>query len=222
MDKIFAPIKGRILEYIDYKNITKESFYKESGVTASNFKGKGIESELGGDKIAKILSLYDDLNAEWLLTGNGDMIKKPNTKVIEALRNKVVDKEETRPRVPYSAAAGFLSVVMDGVTVNQCEQMPLIKAFACYDFTILAYGDSMLPEYHSGDELACLYIKNTSYVQWGRCHVLDTAQGIIVKRIFDSGEFIHCMSDNEDYKEFKIHKSEVYSISLVIGMLRRY
>ena len=54
----------------------------------------------------------------------------------------------------------------------------------------------MLPEYHSGDELACLYIKNTSFVQWGRCHVLDTAQGIIVKRIFDSGEFIRCVSDN--------------------------
>ena len=77
----------------------------------------------------------------------------------------------------------------------------------------------MLPEYHSGDELACLYIKNTSFVQWGCCHVLDTAQGIIVKWIFDSGEFIRCISDNEDYN---IHKSEVYSISLIIGMLRRY
>lgn len=222
MDKIFAPIKRRILEYVEYKNITKEYFYKESGVTASNFKGKGIESELGGDKIAKILSLYDDLNAEWLLTGNGDMVKKSEPKVIEDLKDTVVDKKDTRPRVPYSAPAGSLSVAMDGVTANQIEQMPLIKAFACYDFTILNYGDSMLPEYHSGDELACLYIKNASFIQWGRCHVLDTAQGIIVKRIFDSGEFIRCVSDNEYYNEFKIHKSEVYSISLIIGMLRRY
>lgn len=75
MDKIFSPIKKRVIEYVEYKGITKESFYNESGVSASNFKGKGAESELGGDKIAKILSLYDDLNAEWLLTGNGDMTK---------------------------------------------------------------------------------------------------------------------------------------------------
>jgi len=75
-DKIFASIKKRIIDYISIKGVTKESFYKESGLSASNFKGKGAESELGGEKIAKILSLYDDLSAEWLLTGKGKMLKE--------------------------------------------------------------------------------------------------------------------------------------------------
>lgn len=34
-----------------------------------------MESELGGDKIAKILSLYVDISPEWLLSGIGSMLK---------------------------------------------------------------------------------------------------------------------------------------------------
>ena len=138
------------------------------------------------------------------------------------LTTKPKEKEETRPRIPMDAAAGSLTVAADGITINDCEQIPIIRAFARYDFSIFARGDSMLPEYHSGDELACVYIKDTSFIQWGRIHVVDTAQGILVKRIFDGGDCIVCKSDNPDYPEFKVHKSEFYNVALVIGMLRRY
>lgn len=75
MDKIFSPIKGRILEYLDNVNISKEKFYHITGITASNFKGKGAESELGGDKIVKILSIFSDISPEWLILGEGSMLK---------------------------------------------------------------------------------------------------------------------------------------------------
>lgn len=78
----------------------------------------------------------------------------------------------------------------------------------------------MSPEFHSGDELSCLYVKPMSFIQWGRKHVLDTSQGGIVKRIFDDDEYILCKSENiELYKDFKIHKSEVYNLALVIGLI---
>jgi phage repressor protein C with HTH and peptisase S24 domain len=121
------------------------------------------------------------------------------------------------------AAAGSLTAAADGITIDDCEQLPVIKAFARYDFTIFARGDSMFPEYHSGDELACLYVKNTTFIQWGCCHVLDTVQGIVVKRIYDDGEYILCKSENSElFKDFRIHKTEVYNIALVIGLVRRY
>ncbi len=75
MDKIFTPIKGRFLKYLDYKGISKEKFFTSAGIASSNFKGSGAKSELGGDKLVKILSACDDLNAEWLITGKGKMLK---------------------------------------------------------------------------------------------------------------------------------------------------
>ena len=71
--KILSEIKRRIFEYLKIKGISKTSFYEASGIAASNFKGAGATSELGGDKIAKVLTLYEDLNADWLLTGRGNI-----------------------------------------------------------------------------------------------------------------------------------------------------
>ncbi len=34
----------------------------------------------------------------------------------------------------------------------------------------------MEPEFHSGDEIACRFIVEPSFIQWGRPHVLDTTQ----------------------------------------------
>lgn len=152
------------------------------------------------------------VSVEWFFTGKGDMKRKGDvTKYVE----------ETRPRIPYTAAAGAISIAMEGVTKSQCEQIPLVKAFPKYDFTIQVQGDSMTPAYNSGDEVACLFIKNSNFIQWGRVHVLDTAQGIVIKRIYDTDDAILCVSEfSEKYPEFKIPKSEIYSVSLVVGQLR--
>ncbi|MEG1539220.1 MAG: helix-turn-helix transcriptional regulator, partial [Muribaculaceae bacterium] len=66
------------------------------------------------------------------------------------------------------------------------------------------------------------YIQNTSFIQWGRSHILDTAQGIIVKYIYDNDDSIICKSENPRFADFNILKSEVYNIALVIGLIRRY
>jgi len=211
----------RLDKYMSYKGLNDNQVTVQAGLSVGSLGkqrkgGRGLSS----DSIAKLLQSYPELDALWLLTGQGTMLKGSTKEV--PIRQKEEIEEETRPRIPMDAAAGSLTVAADGITVNDCEQIPVIRAFAKYDFTIFARGDSMLPEYHSGDELACVYIKNTSFIQWGRIHVIDTAQGILVKRIFDGDDYIICKSDNTDYPEFKVHKSEFYNVALVIGMLRRY
>ena len=64
----------RIKEYHDYKKIKVAAFEKAAGMSNSSFRktllsGKGI----GSDKLEKILSIYPDLSAEWLLRGEGQM-----------------------------------------------------------------------------------------------------------------------------------------------------
>nr|WP_182021492.1 XRE family transcriptional regulator [Bacteroides intestinalis] len=129
-------------------------------------------------------------------------------------------KTETRPRIPYTAAAGSLTNAMNGITADQCEHIPRINIFPEYDFTIIIKGDSMEPKYEGGDEVACKRIDSTSFIQWGKVHVLDTAQGILIKRAYEDGEKIRCVSYNPEYPDFSIDKSEIYSMSLVVGLVR--
>lgn len=82
MEKI-SPIKANILQLIEFKGITKAEFCKKTGVPYSNFKGKSLESEIGGSMIAQILYTYPDISGDWLLTGNGDILKKKTTVPIE-------------------------------------------------------------------------------------------------------------------------------------------
>ena len=76
MDKILSSIKSRTLQYIDSQGLTKKSFFEKTGISASNFKGKGAKSELAGDKIVTILTIYKNINPYWLLLGEGSMLNE--------------------------------------------------------------------------------------------------------------------------------------------------
>lgn len=218
-------ILERILEIANNENITITALEKKIGASAGVLsRAIRNNTDIQAKWVQSIIENYPLYNANWLLTGEGSVLKTESTTHTLPLEiEKKEYREETRPRIPMDAAAGSLTCAADGIIIDDCEQLPVIKAFARYDFTIFARGDSMFPEYHSGDELACLYVKNTTFIQWGCCHVLDTVQGIVVKRIYDDGEYILCKSENSElFKDFRIHKTEVYNIALVIGLVRRY
>ena len=67
----------RILQYLEYKQISKYKFYKTTGLS-NGFLDKG--GNIGSDKCEIILSCYEDLNATWLITGKGEMLLNEETK----------------------------------------------------------------------------------------------------------------------------------------------
>lgn len=152
-----------------------------------------------------VCEAYPFISLEWLRDGVGDMLKP--------------DKVSTRPRVDLYATGGG-NEVLDGVTLAQCEQIPVVPLFPRYDFTMRITGESMLPYLHPGDEVACLQINEPTFLQWGRIHVLSTTQGIIIKKIFDADGGIRCVSFNPDYPDFIVPKQEIYSYNLVVGLIR--
>ncbi len=235
-----SQIKQKILLYLKEKGISEYCFYKESGVTRGVLKQNNGINE---DNIARFLAYATDVNPAWLLTGEGNMIKtKRPSNEIECHHNadkhdKIIDNKgniqiishdsiadvcATRPRIPFDAAAGALSGIVDSVSAYDCEQLPLIPTLPKYDFTIIARGDSMMPEFYSGDELACAFVSESTFIQWGRPHVLDTSQGVVVKRIFDADGSILCKSANPDYPDFKIPKQDINHLAIVVGLLRHY
>lgn len=200
--------KEKINQYLNIKGVSPT---KAEGML--NW-GKGAltkSSSMSTDKLEEFLLLFNDLSSEWLLRGKGEMIKS---------KANISSPLVTRPRIPYTAAAGAITNALDGIKENECEQIPVVPSFPDYDFTIIIKGDSMEPKYEGGDEVACKRVDHTSFIQWGKVHVLDTAQGIVIKRIYEDGDKIKCVSYNPEYPPFSIDKSEIYSINLVVGLLR--
>lgn len=70
-------MKDRLMQFINYKDISVQAF--ETNVNLSN----GAVSKMGDgtrrSTIDKISNAYPDLNTNWLLTGEGDMLKPIQT-----------------------------------------------------------------------------------------------------------------------------------------------
>ena len=199
---------AKSLELTDYRIYTDiEAITKNMIVKLRN----GDVEEVSTKILVPFCLAFPKVNANYILTGRGNMF----------LDEEHIDASvKTLPRIPYDAAAGSLTNAVDGVTSLQCEQAPVISAFPRYDFTIRVTGRSMEPMYFSGDEVACLRINESRFIQWGRVHVLDTAQGVIIKRIYENGDSIRCASFNPEYPDFNVPKDEIFSYNLVVGALR--
>lgn len=216
------PVKQRLADFIQSEGLSVRAFEKACGFPNGYIrKLKNAPTE---ERMATIKGTFPQLNRVWLLTGEGEMLTGRGA--VEPIapsgtRSAGPDADgETRPVIPYSAAAGILSGDVSGVTLSRCEQRPLVRQFPAYAFTIVARGDSMLPVIESGDELACRALPSGSFIEWGRVYVIDTAQGVLVKRLYDDGDALICRSYNPDYPDFTIPKADVRTICRVVGLIR--
>ena len=207
-------MKDFTARFVEVVESLGQNGYKLDGVgcitkqKVSNIK-KGL-TDVKTEVVADLCAAFPEVNANYILTGNGSMFQ-----------DKPLDVSiKTLPRIPYDAAAGSLTNAVEGVAESQCERVPVVAAFPRYDFTIRVTGRSMEPMYFSGDEVACLKINESRFIQWGRVHVLDTTQGVVIKRIYDNGDSIRCVSFNPEYSDFNVPKEDIFSYNLVVGALR--
>lgn len=92
MNKTLAPIKKRVNEFLDTINESRSDFQDKTGVTTVNLRAK--KSEFTGDKIAKILTVYPQLSAEWLLRNEGTMFRAIPEKEGEITVDKVISVKD--------------------------------------------------------------------------------------------------------------------------------
>lgn len=220
-------ILERLKEYIDYQGISVAAFERSIGMANASF-GKSLKNKgaIGTDKLEKILSIYSEISPVWLMTGEGNMLKTPNTPPInkrpaEPATYAPEGSQEGIPLIPLSAMAGAFTEDTQ-VMEYECERY-VIPAFKGADFLIQVKGDSMQPTYYSGDLVACQRIPlGDLFFQWNKTYVLDTAQGPLIKRIRQGSDNDHILivSDNPAYAPFELSRAQFHGVALVRGLVR--
>ncbi len=216
-------ILERIKDFIDTKGISVSAFERSIGMSNASF-GKSLKNggAIGTDKLENILNTYPEINPNWLITGNGSMLKSDEQPLPEL--KKMNSRHKGLPLIPMEAIAGFPAIDNDGVSFDDCQHysIPEFEAKGA-NFLIRVSGDSMMPLYCNGDIIACRKIAEIHFFQWGGVYVLDTSQGVLVKYIEECGkndDCILCVSENSRYKPFPLPKSDIRSLSTIVGLLR--
>ncbi len=68
--------KERLLYYLDKKGVNKSAFFKSVGLSRTNFTGANLTKSLSSDALVKVLTHCPDLSAEWLMRGEGNMLRQ--------------------------------------------------------------------------------------------------------------------------------------------------
>ena len=127
------------------------------------------------------------------------------------------------PLIPFNCLAGLPADDNEGVSLEQFEQYSVPEfSIRGAEFLIRVEGMSMFPRYTNGDILAVKRLSSVTFFQWGCVYVLDTEQGMLIKRLFKSSnpENITCHSENSvDFPDFEIPKSEIRSVLIILGRI---
>lgn len=213
--------KERILHYIECKNIPKSKFYNDLGIKRGLLDSDKLKASVTDVVIAKILAIYKDLNINWLLTGEGNMLRAESEKENIPVAHPSDSPTEGIPLIPISAMAGAFTGEQS-VLEYECERF-VVPTFKGAEFLISVKGSSMYPKYNSGDIVACKRLPmDDIFFQWNKVYVLDTDQGSLIKRVKPGSDKEHVLivSDNEHYEPFELPLDRIYHVALVIGVIR--
>lgn len=214
-----SKVVDRIGCIITAKGLSVRAF--EQSISASNGAiGRAINkgSDIVATWLSKIIETYPDINATWLLTGEGTMLQSETDVQVATAEPTAVGGI---PLIPIEAMAGVLSGNSTQVMERECEHYN-IPMFKGAEFLIRISGDSMQPKYYSGDIVACKRLPLDTFFQWNRVYVVDSEQGVIIKRVRRGSDDRHIVfvSDNTAYEPFELPLEKIYSIALVVGVVR--
>ena len=215
-------------------NGNQSAFAKAVGVTPTviaNVVG-ARQGKPSFDVISKICA-NANISAEWLLTGNGDMLKsnkyEPIVEVKPIHHPRSVEKKEDTQVVylyDFEATAG-LKTLFDNKRNNIIDTIKIPKLPKC-DGAIHIVGDSMYPLLKSGDIILYKEISpSIENIIYGEVYLLsydiDGDDYVVVKYIRKSekGEpFITLGSENPDYASRDIDFHRITAISIVKASVR--
>lgn len=152
------------------------------------------------ETIATLRNHYGDVVDKYILDGD----------VVEVDNNYV----KLLPLLPLSAQGGSLNDFVVSVRDMDCEK--IISPISDADYAISISGDSMAPEYPNGCQILIKRINERAFIEWGRDYVLDTCNGVVIKRLAPSEKegFVRCVSLNPNpiYAPFDVSLQDVYGI----------
>lgn len=220
-------VKSRLIEFIDYKGMSRRSF--SLGIGASSSFVNSISKSIGTEYIDRIKEKFPELNISWLLTGEGDMLigSTNNGNDIAISSGKVIPYYDAE----VAAGTNYEMEMAQTAPVGMIEIGGLLKDS---EFAMRVYGNSMVPNYPAGCVIG-LRQYNEHFIEPGTVYVIETEENRFLKRLYYSKDkkAFRCMSDNHMkhetgpmegeyfYPEFEIPFEDVRRLLRVTGVVKR-
>lgn len=228
-------MKDRIFEYLKYKGISITK--AESALCWS--KGALLKSSsISSDRLGEFYLQFSDVSPEWLLTGKGEMLKRPSAQevagnIIPLSHSKTQDK--IYPVSEFNlydidVSAGLSRLFSEDGDRNKAYLGKIsIPNMPKCDGAVKVIGDSMYPLLKSGDIIAYKEVHSIESVQYGEIYILqienDSDVSIVVKYVKKSSEgneYLNLASYNKEHDAKDVRKESITALARVILCIRQF
>ena len=218
MNTINERIKTLVKHFSEGNNTM---FANMLGVSEANIRNYISKTEPKYSVLEKIVNTFE-INYEWLLTGNGEMLKSDsdNYKIITSSTDGVPyyeNIEVSGGALPmYSDYKETPTFYINYEHFNDCTAyLPVV-------------GDSMYPSYCSGEIVAVKEILNKDVIQWGETYFVATNGNAndlkTIKQVHyheDESKII-LRASNPNFKgDIVINKEDILHMFIVKGKIKR-
>ena len=224
----------RIKQYIDYKGITNQNFEKQIGFSNGAFASQLKNNRtIGVDKLENILIAFPELNPEWLLTGNGEMIKtKSKENVPINLGDKIGDKLGDKPNVKKRYAIELAEKPTNtGIEANNLGNagIPLIPIDAMAGFgtgavQVMHYDTSkyIVPEFSELNVDFMIRVKGSSMVPKYNSGDLVACKKLVITDIFFQWNKVYVLDTEQGALIKRVKKGSRDNYILLISDNKNY
>ena len=223
-------IKKNILQFIEYKGITAYKFYKETGIS------RGILSQNNGlseENTLRFLAYFPEVNAEWLLTGNGEMLKtKSKINVLKKNEDIYEDINEDKPNVKkrYAIESPEMPLVTEENAVYKSNTgIPLIPIDAMAGFgtgavQVMHYDTSkyIVPEFSELNVDFMIRVKGSSMVPKYNSGDLVACKKLVITDIFFQWNKVYVLDTEQGALIKRVKKGSRDNYILLISDNQNY
>ena len=224
----------RIYQLSDLKGDSIYKISKEIDVSNGYFaKTKAKNGSVGSEIIEKIVSYYPDLNVEWLITGNGEMIKTKSLKnVLKKNEDIYEDINEDKPNVKKTYAIELAEKPTNtGIEANNLGNagIPLIPIDAMAGFgtgavQVMHYDTSkyIVPEFSELNVDFMIRVKGSSMVPKYNSGDLVACKKLVITDIFFQWNKVYVLDTEQGALIKRVKKGSRDNYILLISDNKNY
>ncbi len=212
-------IKERIIEFINYKGISKNAF--ENACNMSKRYLSNLKGTPGARIIKNIHDAFPELNTTWLITGTGEMLSKDTEN-----QEPTILEENRAPILPTAVAGSPDTDILKYVQKNyeNLELSHVVVLDTPIDMWHIIRDDAMFPTFKVGDKIALLaYNKGEESPIPGKIYAVDTtSNGLVIRKLIpeENVGYIAKSLNEERYPDFIIKEEEIIRIFRIVYLGR--
>jgi hypothetical protein len=225
--------KERLRKFVEYKGLGRNRFEELVGISAGYLSTKS--PSVGSEIIEKIARIYHDLNLEWLITGNGKMIKASYWNEIETAGKFMYKKLVYAPLVSRYSQPEYVNRLNEKPYIDTLPTIPVMAdhenkgSYICFEMWDESMNDGSDNSYNVGDILVCREIdyavrQRKLCVNKPKAFILIYMQKGIIARLITAHDFdkelVTLHSPNPMYDDSQVSLQEITKLFAVLQLQR--